>query len=536
MSEECSLVVCELDSPRRRAANEPPTQFLTPHELRSLAASGKYLRMLGRYRRAELHVDDYRSAGRIWPFAMLLPPLAREARIADDRGFVRCLTLGAALGLVARAAWDWAVGPFVPSRCRHRLHRELGRVAPSCADLAAPPLYLRADLWFGIEAGGSVGHIAGVVNNLGAFTGRPIVLTTDTLPLVDPWIETHVVDPGERFRSAPEQRMAAFSDTMYDAAKSLLGGRAPGFIYQRYSAFNYSGLALAGHYGVPLVLEYNGSAVWMSRHWHGAFRHEALAEEIELANLRAADLVVVVSRVMADELAERAVDPARVLVNPNGVDPETYSPGIDGTTVQREYGLQGKRVVGFIGTFGPWHGAEVLAEAFGLLLQRQPAYRDTLRLLMVGDGVTMSEVVRNLEKYGALDSAILTGIVPQAEGPAHLAACDVLVSPHVPNPDGTPFFGSPTKLFEYMAMGKGIVASDLDQIGEVLEDERTAVLVEPGDPAALAGGIARLLEDPLLRSRLGSAARAEVVEKYTWKEHTRRIIEALEARCGGQHA
>jgi len=122
---------------------------------------------------------------------------------------------------------------------------------------------------------------------------------------------------------------------------------------------------------------------------------------------------------------------------------------------------------------------------------------------------------------------VFTGLVPQEDGAKYLAACDVLVSPHVPNPDGTPFFGSPTKLFEYMAMGKGIVASRLDQIGEVLEDMTTALLVPPGDVAALANGIARLAGDPALRDRLGAAARRTVLERYTWREHTRRTIDQL---------
>lgn len=108
-----------------------------------------------------------------------------------------------------------------------------------------------------------------------------------------------------------------------------------------------------------------------------------------------------------------------------------------------------------------------------------------------------------------------------------MAACDVLVSPHVPNPDGTPFFGSPTKLFEYMAMGKGIVASDLDQIGEILEHGQTAWMVKPGDVESLAEGLRVLIEDEDLRKRLGQAARQEVVGKFTWKQHTAKIIDKL---------
>ena len=111
----------------------------------------------------------------------------------------------------------------------------------------------------------------------------------------------------------------------------------------------------------------------------------------------------------------------------------------------------------------------------------------------------------------------------------HLAACDILVSPHVPNPDGSEFFGSPTKLFEYLAMGKGIVASNLAQIGEVLEHNKTALLVPPGDVDALALAIARLVEDATLRQCLGSEARRTAVERHTWREHTKRTIERLKA-------
>jgi glycosyltransferase involved in cell wall biosynthesis len=146
---------------------------------------------------------------------------------------------------------------------------------------------------------------------------------------------------------------------------------------------------------------------------------------------------------------------------------------------------------------------------------------------MVGAGAGAAAAREIVRDGGAEEGAVWTGLVPQEEGVSNLAACDVLVSPHVPNLDGTPFFGSPTKLFEYMAMGKGIVASNLDQIGEVLAHDRNAWLVAPGDVEALAEGVYRLVLDEALRRRLGDEARKDVVAHHTWQQHTRRTIEHL---------
>jgi glycosyltransferase involved in cell wall biosynthesis len=121
----------------------------------------------------------------------------------------------------------------------------------------------------------------------------------------------------------------------------------------------------------------------------------------------------------------------------------------------------------------------------------------------------------------------MPGIVSHDRALALLAASDVCVSPHVPNPDGTRFFGSPTKLFEYMGLAKPIVASDLEQLGEVIDDGKTGVLTTPGDAASAAREIARLLGDPDERARLGGAALESARSTYSWEAHTRRILEAL---------
>ena len=123
----------------------------------------------------------------------------------------------------------------------------------------------------------------------------------------------------------------------------------------------------------------------------------------------------------------------------------------------------------------------------------------------------------------------MLGAVAHGRVPALLDACDILVSPHVPLDAGAEFFGSPTKLFEYMAMGRGIVASRLGQIGEVLQHEETALLVDPGNVEQLTGAILRLTTSPQLRERLGAAARRTAVERHTWKHNAQRVIDAYRA-------
>lgn len=185
-------------------------------------------------------------------------------------------------------------------------------------------------------------------------------------------------------------------------------------------------------------------------------------------------------------------------------------------------------MIGFIGTFGRWHGAEVLAKAVKDVI----TLKKEVHFLFIGDGVTLPEAKDIIKKDSMSEYVTYTGLIEQESAPQYLAACDILVSPHVPNPDGTPFFGSPTKLFEYMAMGKAIVASHLDQIREVLEHGRTAWMAKPGDAKELAEGIIKLADDGRLRDKLGRNAREEVVAKYTWGEHVRKILKALGRMTG----
>ncbi len=300
--------------------------------------------------------------------------------------------------------------------------------------------------------------------------------------------------------------------------------KAADVVYQRHARFSLAGALLARLTRRPFFLEYNGSEAYFGRHWQATPLLGQLVA-CEEAVLAAATRIIVISEAERAMLRERGIEDARIVVNPNGVAAERFAGG-GGDAVRAALGLADEDVVvGFLGSFGPWHGAPVLARAFAMI----DGTHVPLRLVFIGDGQGREEVERIVEESGTRERVTFVGRVAPTDVPGYLDACDILASPHVPLPGGVEFFGSPTKLFEYMAMGKGIVASRLGQIGDVLAHEETALLVEPGDPRRLSEAIMRLGEDEGLRRRLGAAARREAVARHTWEHNARRVLDAYDA-------
>ena len=296
------------------------------------------------------------------------------------------------------------------------------------------------------------------------------------------------------------------------------------FIYQRYSRFNWTGVALSLVTGLPLLVEHNGSEVWISRHWDPVGQLSLLAR-FERLNQRAADLIFVVSEAGRRELINGLIGDDRIAVNPNGVDTDEFHPDCGGVVVRRELGIEDKTVVGFVGTFGPWHGAPVLAEAAARTSERLRCH-----FLFIGDGEQRNATESIIESSPGRVGATFAGRIAHDQVAAYLDACDILVAPHVPATDGSEFFGSPTKLFEYMAMARPVVASRLGQIADVIADGENGLLVEPGNADELARAIERLARDAGLRERLGAAARRTVIDHFTWRHNAARVFEAGAAR------
>ena len=374
----------------------------------------------------------------------------------------------------------------------------------------------------GLDApGGALTHVTGFLSGLAQEGARVEVFSGQPL---DTACDVCTISGSRHLHLLREAAALSYNIQFIIAVRKLLARKRPRLLYQRHGKFLFAGALLSRLMGIPLVLEYNGSEDWMAKYWDPT-RFSAWLRLCEKISLKAASLIVVVSNPLKQQLMEVGVSTERILVNPNAVDPEWFHPACGGAKLRRDLGIRAQDlVVCFLGTFSYWHGVAVLEQAIRSLLDKTKNAGRAQKFLLIGDGPLAPQLRSELEPYTRDGSVIFTGAIPHQAVRAYLDAADILVSPHVPMPGGRPFFGSPTKLFEYMAMGKAIAASALDQIADVLEHGRTALLVKPGDPGELAESIQRLAADAQLRAELGRNARETALARHTWRRNARRVL------------
>lgn len=407
--------------------------------------------------------------------------------------------------------------------------------------------YLRMDFWANNKSGGSYGHTCHVAKELAKVTENFVTFMPLRYDLLDQYGVQQVVmhPPG---KLGDEQTILQGVFHYYHILKTTFQPFRPAYIYERLCLGNFVGAWLSQELGIPYILEYNGSEISMKRSFGDEpYECEAYYLQAEMLAFRQAMLISVVSQPIKDDLIVRGIPAEKIIVNPNCVDVNEYRPLAEEpkAALRRELGWEPAHcVIGFTGTFGGWHGIDVLAEAIPQICRRLPE----ARILLIGDGNYKHLIDEAISKHGLAGQVRCTGRVSQREGARLLGACDIYLSPHNKHMVDSRFFGSPTKVFEYLGMGGGIVASDLEQIGEVLSpalrlpdllrdspvSNQRAVLCKPGDVAEFVDAVVALASRPEVCRALGKNARQAACEHFTWGRHVAKLWSFYHAMARGE--
>ena len=285
-------------------------------------------------------------------------------------------------------------------------------------------------------------------------------------------------------------------------------------IYERYALWSTAGVCAGRRLGVPVVVEVNAPLVSEQAEYRAlVLSDEARAIEAEV--FRCADALAVVSDELAAYVTQRGAVADRVHVIRNAVDTARFHPQVPKARVPSI--PDDAFVVGFSGSLKAWHGLDTLLPAFRAFRDHVPS----AHLLVVGEGPRKPWVEGYAAGAGLEDAITLTGWVGHDDLPGLIARMDVATAPY-PAAEGHYF--SPLKLYEYLALGRPIVASRIGQTAQVLDGTDTAMLVPPGDPVALTEALLRLANDRALAARL---ARNSAIEgrRHDWTDNARAVVD-----------
>ena len=293
----------------------------------------------------------------------------------------------------------------------------------------------------------------------------------------------------------------------------------PDFVYERYNLFMFAGLWLKRLTGVPLVLEVNGP-IFEERSRHDGLSLKGFAAWAQGVAWRGMDYVLPVTEVLAGYVRHYGVPDNRIHVIPNGINPVRFADGLAGKDIKEKYGLQGKLVLGFTGFIRSWNALDRVIE-----LIAHDAGAHNLHLLIVGDGPARQEITQLAQARGVGDRLTITGVVGRDDVADYVMAFDIALIP------GVTEYASPLKLFEYLALGRAIVAPDMPNIREILTDGANAVLfaADGGPKDAFSDAILRLCADSAMRKQIANGAKATIeAQGLTWSRNALRVVEIVE--------
>jgi len=340
-------------------------------------------------------------------------------------------------------------------------------------------------------------------------------LPTDELQMVDDVPYFRLI---EQEKGYGQINIAAYLDGYAkDLAKKVLELR-PSILHAASNHIN--GLvvnAVAKHFGIPSIYEVRG--LWeitrISRQpsFEGS-EYFQMMSNLEARSAGQANFVFTITHALGEEIKRRSGDITEMGFLPNGVHSNRFLPKPPSHELKQKLGIESDAIVlGYIGSLVSYEGLDLLLKAIPEVKKKT---ENRFKLMIVGDGAFMEQLQTLCDELNLQEDVLFTGRVPHEEVEEYYSIVDIAPFPRLPLP--VTEMVSPLKPFEAMSMEKAVIASNVQALSEIVIHHQTGVLFNKGDIDDLVLNLVNLIDDDVLRDKIGKQAREWVCEHRDWSK------------------
>ncbi|MDD3653302.1 MAG: glycosyltransferase family 4 protein [Desulfotomaculaceae bacterium] len=300
-----------------------------------------------------------------------------------------------------------------------------------------------------------------------------------------------------------------------------LGGQVD-WVYERFATLQSLGWIFQRK-GVPWILETSGPFYHEAKEERKSLLLTGLARRLEVEAYRQCDVLVCVSQALKEfVIRECGIDAKKIIVAPCGVDTAFFD-----ASLYPPHRIFENFTVGYVGFLIAWQGLDILFQAVSELKKEGLS----INVVVVGDGPARREWECLANDLDLTECVRFTGRISLDEVPAYIAGFDLGYSGHLPLKIGS-MYHSPLKLYEYMAMGKPVLASAHDDACRLVEGKRTGFLYHPGDVQDLKRALREAYQARPNLVEIGEMARQEIVKNHSWVARIREMVSQTEEILG----
>ena len=302
----------------------------------------------------------------------------------------------------------------------------------------------------------------------------------------------------------------------YYALKKIRIKYIPDIIIYRNLMFQFAPFWLSKRFKIPILLELNALRSMEATLINKQNKITFITRWAERMAVQSADILFCVSEQVKYYLNNFRQE-SEISVIPNGVDTNKFDPEkYDKQLMKKKLGLQGKTVLGYAGSYKTWHGVDIAVRIIEMITKTT---KTPYHLLLIGNGNGFDRIKAQIEKKNLTSDVTQVDSVAHEEIPQYIACFDYALMSY---PDMKSFHGSPLKMFEYMAMGIPVVATDIGQIGEIITDNHTGFLAYPPTPENFVKAI---IDGQDNLDKIAINSRKLMIDKYSWISNAKKVLE-----------